>query len=421
MSRPGGKMLVVTFSYAPALNARAFRWTALAEHFAAGGWQVDVVSAWHAEAPAAETRRGVAVRRVGWAWAERARGLARRQQAQAPASSGAPSFPRRLWRQLYWPDFACLWYGPARRASTALLRAGGHDVVVSVSPAFTAVLAAQAARRGAPHCRWLIDIGDPFSLQEHAPPNNPALYGALNRRVERRALEEASAIAVTTARTAERYAAAFPEAAEKLQVIPPLLSIPDAAASPFRVDGAIRILYVGRLYRGLREPRFLLELFAALCAQRPQTRYELHLFGEAHEFEGPLLDWKRRLGERLSVHGVQSREATAAAVAGADVLVNLGNESADQLPSKVVEYAAAGKPILNLARQDDDVSSAFLRTYPDTLTLLDRGAAPDARQVEALGAFVREMPRALSAEQRERWISPYRLPAIAAQYEALLR
>jgi glycosyltransferase involved in cell wall biosynthesis len=241
--------------------------------------------------------------------------------------------------------------------------------------------------------------------------------------MERRALEGASAVAVTTTRTAERYAAAFPTSAAKLRVIPPLLSIPQAGTSPapFPRDGGTRLLYVGRLYRGLREPRFLLELFEALCALRTQTRYELHLIGEAHEFEVPLLDWKRRLGQRLSVHGVKSREATAAAVAAADVLVNLGNESADQLPSKVVEYAAAGKPILNLARQDDDVSSSFLRSYPDTLTLLDRGAAPEARQLEALAAFVRELPRALSAEERERWIAPYRLPAIAAQYEALLR
>lgn len=415
MSSPPRKVLIVTFSYAPVLNPRAFRWTALAEHFAAGGWHVDVVTAWQPGAPFAETRQGVAIRRVGWRWAQRARGT-------SAAGVGRSSLLRRLWRRVYWPDFACLWYWPARRMAAELLRDGRHDAVVSVSPAFTAVLAAQGARKAAPQCRWLIDAGDPFSLQMRAAPNNTAIYAPLNRRAERGAFEHADAIAVTTARTAERYAEAFPHAAAKVHVIPPLLSAPQAqrAHSPFPQDGAIRLVYVGRLYRGLREPGFLLELFRGLCALRPQPRHELHLFGETHEFEASLRDLRQRLGGQLVVHGVQSREVTAAAVESAEVLVNIGNETADQLPSKLVEYAASGKPILNLARQDDDVSAAFLRTYPDTLTLLDRGAAPGRAELEALAAFVHDLPRTLPRERSERWIAPYRLPAIAGRYEALL-
>jgi glycosyltransferase involved in cell wall biosynthesis len=115
---------------------------------------------------------------------------------------------------------------------------------------------------------------------------------------------------------------------------------------------------------------------------------------------------------------VQPRDAAAAALAGADVLVNVGNESADQLPSKLVEYAAAGKPILHIARQQD-ASAEFLGGYPDALTLLDAGM-PTPDQVQALAAFVRSLPRALGMEARERWIAPYRLPSIAARYEALL-
>jgi len=406
------KVMIVTFSYAPMLNARAFRWTALAEHLASAGWQVDVVASWQPDAPAAEMRKGVHVRRVGWRWAERAR-------KQAPAGSGdaRPSLARRVWRQVYWPDFASSWYWPARAAAASLLRDKRHDAIVSVSPAFTAVLAAQSARNAGPGCRWLVDIGDPFSLQEHAPPNNLTLYARLNRRVEARALSEATAIAVTTRRTAQRYAEAFPQAAAKLHVIPPMLSIPESAAVS-RSDGAVRLVYLGRLYRGLREPAFLLELFNRLCSAQKDVRYELHLLGEMREFDALLRDWAVRLDGRLVLHGVQPRDAAAAAVAAADVLVNVGNESADQLPSKLVEYAAAGKPILNIARQED-ASVDFLGSYPDSLTLYD-GGPPAREQVEALAAFVRRSPRALSPEARERWIAPYRLPAVAARYEALI-
>jgi glycosyltransferase involved in cell wall biosynthesis len=289
--------------------------------------------------------------------------------------------------------------------------------MVSVSPAFTAVVAAQGARNAAPRCRWVVDIGDPFSLQEHLPPNNVALYSRLNRRVEATALASADAVAVTTGRTARRYADAFPHAATKLHVIPPMLSIPDPAPGA-RSDGVVRLVYIGRLYRGLREPDFLLRLFSGLCAVQSGARYELHLLGEMREFDALLNDWAARLEGRLVLHGVQPRDAAAAALAGADVLVNVGNESADQLPSKLVEYAAAGKPILHIARQQD-ASAEFLGGYPDALTLLDAGM-PTPDQVQALAAFVRSLPRALGMEARERWIAPYRLPSIAARYEALL-
>ncbi|MCD6042536.1 MAG: hypothetical protein K0R40_2139 [Burkholderiales bacterium] len=411
------KVLIVTFSYAPMLNARAFRWTTLAEHLASAGWHVDVVASWQPDAPGAEMRNGVHVRRVGWRWAERAR-------KQAPAGSGdarPPSLARRVWRQVYWPDFASSWYWPARSAAAGLLRDRRHDAIVSVSPAFTAVLAAQSARNAGPGCRWIVDIGDPFSLQAHAPPNNLALYGRLNRRIEGKALGEASAVAVTTRRTAQRYAEAFPQAAGKLHVIPPLLSIPDtpAPAAPASHRNAIRLVYIGRLYRGLREPAFLLQLFRDLCALREEVRYELHLLGEMREFDGLLRDWQIRLEGRLVLHGVQPRGAAAAAVAEADMLVNVGNESADQLPSKLVEYAAAGKPILNIARQED-ASVEFLESYPDALTLFDLRSPPAGEQVQALARFVRGLPRALSPEQRARWVAPYRLSAVSAQYEVLL-
>jgi hypothetical protein len=46
MSAAPRRLLLVSFSYEPMLHARAFRWTALAKHFAARGWEVDVLTSW---------------------------------------------------------------------------------------------------------------------------------------------------------------------------------------------------------------------------------------------------------------------------------------------------------------------------------------------------------------------------------------
>jgi glycosyltransferase involved in cell wall biosynthesis len=405
------RLLVISASYAPALNARAFRWTSLAEHFAAQGCEVDVVTKPHGDAPAC----GVHIHRVGFRSAEAARARAARDPA-------GQSVARRMWRALYWPDSDCVWYWPARQESVRLARERRYHAIVSVSPSFTAVLIGRAALAANPRARWLIDLGDPFSLDTGIAFNNRALYAGLNARTERAAFAQAHAVTVTTPQTAGRYAEAFPESAAKIHVIPPLLSVPAAGAdaAAFAPGTARRFVYIGTLYRQLREPGFLLQLFERLLAADP-GRYELHLFGEAQAFAAELEDWRARLRGALHVHGVVPRETVVRAVADADLLVNIGNTTRDQLPSKVVEYAASGRPILNLARHADDSSVSFLETYPDCLTLFDSDAPPTPAHHDALAAFAAGLPRRQAQASVDAWLAPYRLPRIAAQYESLLQ
>jgi glycosyltransferase involved in cell wall biosynthesis len=328
---------------------------------------------------------------------------------------------RRIWRTFYWPDGDCLWFGPARRAALDLLRERRHETIVGVSPTFTAILAARAAHRASPDARLVLDLGDPFSPEADIAPNNLAFYEGLNLRTERDCFRRASAVSVTTPQTAARYASAFPESASKIRVIPPLFSFPEARAGGrlFPQDGKARLVYVGTLYPRLREPRFLLQLFEALRARRPSC--ELHFFGDVHAFAALLEDTSRKLDGAVRVHGVVPRETVARAVDDADILVNIGNTTRDQLPSKVVEYAASGKPILNIARHAEDSSVSFLASYPDKLSLHDRGQAPAPAEVDALAEFAARLPRRLPGAAIDSWLAPYRLPRIAARYEEILR
>jgi glycosyltransferase involved in cell wall biosynthesis len=322
-------------------------------------------------------------------------------------------------RHLYWPDSSFPFYWPARRKALEIARERPPTAIISVSSPFSAVVVGRAIHRSIPGSRWLIDLGDPFSIQVAAPPNNTALYGRLNRRIERAAFAEADGIALTTPETAARYAEAFPESAGKLHVIPPLLSLPEGDGGPplFPRDDAVRLAYVGTLHRHLREPRFLLDLFRALRAYRPSVRHELHFFGDVQDFGDDL----RMGGGSVHVHGMVPRETAVRALHDADVLVNIGNATADQLPSKLLDYAASGKPIVNLAVRPDDCSASLLDAYPDRLSLRDDGSGPSPEQVEALARFTASLPRTVPAKSIEAWLEPYRLPRIARQYEALLR
>jgi hypothetical protein len=103
----------------------------------------------------------------------------------------------------------------------------------------------------------------------------------------------------------------------------------------------------------------------------------------------------------------------------ADILVNIGNATPHQLPSKLVEYAAAARPILNLASATDDTAVAFLVAYPSALTILSRQPEPDRAALESALAFI-EAPPPIEAAAIDRFLLPYTIERIAAGYADLL-
>jgi glycosyltransferase involved in cell wall biosynthesis len=421
------KVVIVSFQYWPELSARSFRWTALAERWAGEGSEVHVVCAGSSARPAEETVNRVHVHRVGSAWIERLRaGTA----ALEPGASSAPGAIRRaasavaraIWHAIYWPDTSCPWYWAARRKARELVADVGPTALVSVSPTFTAVAVGRALKRASGQSlRWLIDLGDPFSFSEEAPPNNFRLYRRLNLAFERACFADADCVSVTTQETRERYAALFPGSASKIAVIPPLLALPDTAgpAAGERSAGR-RLVFLGRLYPTIRRPDFLLELFAALAEAQPGEGYELHFYGETRECEASFVPYAHLMGRSVHVHGPVSRERAAAAMRSADVLVNLGNDTRYQLPSKIVEYATTGKPILNLARFPDDSSARFLEGYPARLTLLARERGPIPEDLASLQTFLSRPPQGIAPELLRSRLAEYALPQISARYSALL-
>ncbi len=422
-------ILILAYFYAPAISARAFRWSALAERWAGQGCHVEIVTSLSAGVPAYEQKGGVHVYRVNHP-------LMSLLQRAAPQGSSSPSgrvgqsrlvgiavsLAYRLWRALYWPDAGFLWRGPALRQALRLAAGRQYDAMISVSPFFTAHLVGESLRKRISSGRWLVDCGDPFSFQELEPHNNPALYRTLNRRVERRIFHKADAVSVTTPQTASIYAAQFPESAAKIHVIPPLVSSPPGPdAKSNRRDDRVRMMFAGALYPATRRPDFLLKLFDGLM-QIPELadRLELHIYGDSTLVRSAFQPHQELIERgRVVLHGMVSRQAIGEAMAQADILINIGNQTPYQLPSKVIEIASTGKPILNLVQIANDSSAQVYQRYPATLTLLDGGEALE-EQVERLAAWIENPPPRLDSGFLRGWLAPYQIDAIAAAYDHLL-
>ena len=417
------RILIVTHSFAPELTPRAFRWAAIARSLATSGHQVDVVCARPPGTPAQESMEGVEVHRV------------RDPLSRSPVGGVAepkrrPGLLRRLlrwvygqtWRRLYWPDYACAWYFSAVRRASTLLVEHKHDWIISVSHPFTGHLVGLALKRRNPKVPWLVDIGDPFCLMDDPAPNNIAFYRRLSQRVDRAVLRGAEVVSVTTSGTRDAYAHLFPESAAKIHVIPPMLSLPGrVAADTARQDaaGPLRLVYVGTLYRRLRSPAPLLSLFERLVAVLPDVPLELHFLGNVNDSAELFQPYEHWLGSRLFVHGLVSRECAQQTMQDAHVLINLGNYSATQLPSKVIEYVAMGKPILNLITIRDDSSVGVLASYPAALTLHMDGAAMSEAEVRKVAKFIAGPPVVMAEAIRD-WLMPYTEQSVSQDYLRLL-
>jgi glycosyltransferase involved in cell wall biosynthesis len=406
------KILIITYFYAPDLNPRAFRWTAIASRLARAGHRVDVLCAGSPQADGKPRADGPVIHRVrDWLLNASLRYSPERDSiAHAPPGPGrrvraaARSLARFVWRATRWPDYACGWLVPAARRARAMAMENDYDWIISVSHPYTGHIAGLLARPA--KTRWLVDIGDPFHLMEEPAPNNRRLFRALNRGSEGRVLAQADAISVTTEETKRLYLEHFPVAADKLSVIGPLLSLPEPAPPAARTDGVLKLVYCGTLYRKLRSPRRLLELFAALMRAAPRRALELHFYGLLHDCAEMIAPYLETPSSGVRTHGLVGREQLGSAMADADVLISIGNASPAQLPSKVIEYMAIGKPVLNLPTVERDASTAELAGYPLALTIGPRDATAAPETADRVLAFLeRAGPAdpALVAQVRRRY------------------
>lgn len=427
------RIIIVSHGYAPALNARAFRWTALAEYWAARGHDVHVVTVRSQGAASMSVVNGVNVHRVGF-YLDRI-GLAARQSGHGPTTSGGGTAGGGLksillrplvraakvvhdltWKKVYWPDYAAPWIPFAAAKTRELLAVDPRSAVISVSLPFSGHVAAY--RGGAPQHQgaWIVDIGDPFSFMTETPTNNHALYRSRNAAAESRMVKLSTAVTVTSDHTRTEYVRLFGEAA-RIKVIPPMLSVDKPNARGASLSPQTTLVYVGTLNRRIRNPDRLLALFSALAAGNAIPALELHFYGETGDCSAILASLDPAIATRVHVHGLVSRDAALEAARDALAVVNIGNATHFQLPSKLVEYVRGGRPILNLSSGPRDSSVEFLNGVPGVLTLDGSQSLPD--EVQRLENFLKSYRDASPGPVPEHWFSRFTLETVAAAYEEL--
>lgn len=270
----------------------------------------------------------------------------------------------------------------AKKAIEALDRQYHFDAAVAVAAPYAGSFALAAADFGGKKSSWQMD--------PYAANHSYSAPGAFER--EKELLAALDAVFIAPAMT-QYYAPGAPleSYAAKAHVLDfPSLVSPPPAPHVQREGGRLRCVFVGSLYPTLRTPHYALELFCALN----DPKLELVFVGGGWEnYPADLLEpYRKILGDRLIVTGPLPAARAAEEVAKADVLLSLGNAVDNQVPSKIFEYFAAGRPVLHLAKLENDPCRPYFNRWPLALTLLEsEGAGPEV--LARLSAFLAEKGR----------------------------
>ncbi len=437
------RILLITPYYFPYINPRAHRWTSIAEEWAKQGHEVHVICSKRNKLPIHSIANKVHIHRTGYNSLKEVfynffKSKKRRGEAQEENKEGLKRsylmtflvwFNETFWKSIYFPDDACVWYFPAKKKTTQLLQQHQFDYLITVSLPFTAHLIGQFCKKKNPEIKWLVDIGDPFSLQFDHPLNNHFFYKSLNIQLEKKVLEKADKISVTTHGTKQLFIDKFELPSDKISVIPPLLksSEGDLALPPhLRIQNnsnQIHIGYFGSFFKNIREPEPFLELLKMAFLLEPSLKGILvvHFFGDIIEHFLKTFERYKDLKPNLRLYGLIQKELVHGVMNEMDFLLNISNKTAYQLPSKSVDYLASGKPIINICSIEHDLFNAFFEDYPFILNLLFLEKSISKKQTNSFLEFLnKNKGEKIEGNVLKDKIKRYEAPQISKAYTKVL-
>ncbi len=144
------------------------------------------------------------------------------------------------------------------------------------------------------------------------------------------------------------------------------------------------ILFGGWFYKDIRNPIKMLPILGQILSKNKDVIFTLYCRG----CEDAVNKFVEKYPLNVDIKGIISHDEFEKYAEGANILLNLGNTIINQLPSKVFEYIASGKPIINFYFDERDTSLYYLKKYPLAFNLnLNNYTQSD---VEGLAQFISE-------------------------------
>ena len=277
---------------------------------------------------------------------------------------------RFLFKNFAWPDYAMFWIFTVYKNKTKISK--DFDYVISVSLPFTSHVCASIIVKEL-KTKWVMDIGDPFSLKVQSPENNTILYSFLNRFIEKKYYNKADQIFFTHHEVLDFHQKKFKIKNSKLKIGHPIFEILNKnilLSKEYNYNKLpINIGYFGIFTDKIREPFNYINYIANNLGD--EFNHYWYINEESKKYFTPFQDQGNHFIEQL----IPREEAIKKMINNFHLLLSIGNTNKYQLPSKVIEYISLGKPVIHFAEIPSDPMYRFEKLFTN-LKIINKETQP---------------------------------------------
>ena len=277
---------------------------------------------------------------------------------------------RFLFKNFAWPDYAMFWIFTIYKNKTKISK--DFDSVISVSLPFTSHVCASIIVKEL-KTKWVMDIGDPFSLKAQSPENNTILYSFLNRFIEKKYYNKADQIFFTHQEVLDFHQKKFKIKNSKLKIGHPIFEILNKnilLSKEYNYNKLpINIGYFGIFTDKIREPFNYINYIANNLGD--EFNHYWYINEESKKYFTPFQDQGNHFIEQL----IPREEAIKKMINNFHLLLSIGNTNKYQLPSKVIEYISLGKPVIHFAEIPSDPMYRFEKLFGN-LKIINKETQP---------------------------------------------
>lgn len=321
------KIVIISRVIFPKIAPRSMRATELAKEFVRQGHDVTLYGLLgNYDYSNFEKETGVRVRSLGRTY------FAKVNSDDSYKFNKLDKFLKRIFGKiLEFPDIELM-----KNTYHVLKKEKNIDLVISVAIPYPihwgVALYSSLNPRFSKNVTWVADCGDPYM-------GNPFMkHPFYFKYMEKWFCNKTDFISIPIEEAKRAY---FPEYKHKLRVIPQGFNFTEPNLKGlYKKNDKPTFIYSGTFYEGVRDPRPFLDLLIELNKDFRFIIYTKNI---------KLLEkYKGVLKDKLIIRDYVSRPELLTQLSQADFLINFENNTSLQSPSKLIDYALSGRPILSI-------------------------------------------------------------------------
>ena len=182
----------------------------------------------------------------------------------------------------------------------------------------------------------------------------------------------------------------------KIQTLPlPLFDLDDIQkynnGIPTR-DDVVEVVYTGTIYDNSSN----IDVFTNVAEMLRGEKIRFHFIGKISPKSMSILEkLQQKMPEQVLIYGRKPYDYAKGSMQRADILLNLANNNANQIPSKIFEYMMCLKPILNIYGVQDDIGTEYLKKYPLAFSVYKE----DDISTERILSWVRQVQKEIVSKE----------------------